>query len=74
MAVTFFGSLQVVPPFPDRPTEGFLHFNVELGPMAAASVGEVRLVFARLVCNSNCHRDTLGRCGSGGDVEFAKGF
>ena len=35
-------SRQVVPPFPDRPTEGFLHFNVELGPMAAASMGEVR--------------------------------
>ncbi|CAM9097447.1 unnamed protein product, partial [Ectocarpus sp. 6 AP-2014] len=33
---------EVVPPFPDRPTEGFLHFNVELGPMAAASLGEQR--------------------------------
>lgn len=35
------GFTQVVAPFPDRPTEGFLHFNVELGPMAAASMGEV---------------------------------
>jgi len=25
----------VLPPFPDRPTEGFLQFNVELSPMAA---------------------------------------
>ncbi|CAB1111060.1 unnamed protein product [Ectocarpus sp. CCAP 1310/34] len=33
---------EVVPPFPDRPMEGFLHFNVELGPMAAASMGEQR--------------------------------
>ncbi|CAM9342529.1 unnamed protein product, partial [Choristocarpus tenellus] len=32
---------EVVPPFPDRPTEGFLYFNVELGPMASASMGEV---------------------------------
>ncbi|CAM9786358.1 unnamed protein product [Pylaiella littoralis] len=31
---------EVVPPFPDRPTDGFLHFNVELGPMAAANFGE----------------------------------
>lgn len=35
------GPVQVVAPFPDRPTEGFLHFNVELGPMAAAGMGEV---------------------------------
>ncbi|OQR89760.1 exosome complex exonuclease RRP45 [Thraustotheca clavata] len=27
---------EVVPPFPDRPTEGFLQFNVELSPMGAA--------------------------------------
>eukprot|EP00752_Nemacystus_decipiens_P009980 g8900.t1 len=33
---------EVVPPFPDRPTEGFLLFNVDLGPMAAASVGDQR--------------------------------
>jgi exosome complex RNA-binding protein Rrp42 (RNase PH superfamily) len=26
---------EIVPPFPDRPTEGFLHFNVELSPMAS---------------------------------------
>lgn len=28
---------EIVPPFPDRPTEGFLHFNVELSPMASQS-------------------------------------
>ncbi|KAH7484881.1 hypothetical protein PRIC1_004193 [Phytophthora ramorum] len=26
---------EIVPPFPDRPTEGFLHFAVELSPMAS---------------------------------------
>lgn len=26
---------EIVPPFPDRPTEGFLQFNVELSPMAS---------------------------------------
>ncbi|TMW58114.1 hypothetical protein Poli38472_011702 [Pythium oligandrum] len=26
---------EIVPPFPDRPTEGFLHFSVELSPMAS---------------------------------------
>ncbi|CAM9602951.1 unnamed protein product, partial [Ascophyllum nodosum] len=31
---------EVVPPFPDRATEGFLHFNVELSSMAASSFGE----------------------------------
>ncbi|KAE9009134.1 hypothetical protein PR003_g17279 [Phytophthora rubi] len=28
---------EIVPPFPDRPTEGFLHFAVELSPMASPS-------------------------------------
>ncbi|CAI5722542.1 unnamed protein product [Peronospora farinosa] len=28
---------EIVPPFPDRPTEGFLHFSVELSPMASPS-------------------------------------
>lgn len=28
---------EIVPPFPDRPTEGFLHFSVELSPMASQS-------------------------------------
>ncbi|CEG44977.1 polymyositis scleroderma autoantigen 1 [Plasmopara halstedii] len=28
---------EIVPPFPDRPTEGFLHFIVELSPMASPS-------------------------------------
>ena len=30
---------EIVPPFPDRPTEGFLHFSVELSPMASPSFG-----------------------------------
>ncbi|TDH73562.1 hypothetical protein CCR75_006724 [Bremia lactucae] len=28
---------EIVPPFPDRPTEGFLHFVVDLSPMASPS-------------------------------------
>ncbi|RLN62696.1 hypothetical protein BBJ28_00026640, partial [Nothophytophthora sp. Chile5] len=28
---------KIVPPFPDRPSEGFLHFAVELSPMASPS-------------------------------------
>ncbi|RLN92973.1 hypothetical protein BBJ28_00024205, partial [Nothophytophthora sp. Chile5] len=28
---------EIVPPFPDRPSEGFLHFAVELSPMASPS-------------------------------------
>ena len=34
-------SAEVVPPFPDRPTEGFLQFNAEFSPMANPSF-EVR--------------------------------
>ncbi len=30
-------SSEIVEPFPDRPTEGFFHFNVELSPMADPS-------------------------------------
>lgn len=29
---------EVVPPYPDRPTEGFLNLNVEISPMAATGV------------------------------------
>lgn len=32
---------EIVPPYPDRPTEGFLHLDVDMSPMASASV-EVR--------------------------------
>lgn len=35
-------SAEVVPPYPDRPTEGFLNFNVELSPMASISA-DVRI-------------------------------
>ena len=30
-------SAEVVEPWPDRPTEGFFHFNVEFSPMANPS-------------------------------------
>eukprot|EP00611_Tribonema_gayanum_P024279 TRINITY_DN5322_c0_g1_i1.p1 TRINITY_DN5322_c0_g1~~TRINITY_DN5322_c0_g1_i1.p1 ORF type:complete len:506 (-),score=156.14 TRINITY_DN5322_c0_g1_i1:32-1549(-) len=35
-------SAEVVPPYPDRPTDGALMFNVELSKMAEASVGLLR--------------------------------
>jgi len=52
---------EVVPPFPDRPTEGFLYFNVELSPMACPSVegGRAATVTAELTrVIERCVRDS----------------
>lgn len=39
---------ELVAPFPDRPTEGFLNFNVELSPMASANFEVTQFILPRL--------------------------
>lgn len=40
---------EIQPPYPDRPTEGFLNLNVEYSPMAALGI-DVRGVVCVYVC------------------------
>lgn len=57
---------EIVPPFPDRPTEGFLQFNVELSPMASqnfevcASFPSSTFFVAKLFLDELCANDFVG--------------